>query len=126
SNTRSRTGRTTEDHRSAHLSAGHIKRLGSRVHDLVDCLHGKVEGHELNDRTQTCKSSPYTYTGETMFGDRGIDNALGTEFVEKSLRYLVSALIFGNFFTHNENARVAAHFFGHRITKRFTNSRRNH
>lgn len=28
-------------------AAGHVVRLAGRVDDLVDCLHGKVEGHEF-------------------------------------------------------------------------------
>lgn len=33
---------------------GHVARLGSRVDDLIDCLHGEVERHELAHRSQPC------------------------------------------------------------------------
>ena len=40
----------TEHDRAAHLATRHVKRLGGGVDDLVHCLHGEVEGHELDDR----------------------------------------------------------------------------
>ena len=40
---------------AAHLAAGHVKRLGGRIDDVVDGLHGEVEGHEFNDRLETGK-----------------------------------------------------------------------
>lgn len=34
-------------------TGGHVVGLGGRVDDLVDGLHGEVEGHELTDGSQT-------------------------------------------------------------------------
>ena len=47
--------RTTEDNRTTHLAAGHVQRLRGGIDDLVDGLHGKVEGHELDNRPQFAK-----------------------------------------------------------------------
>lgn len=33
---------------------GHVARLGCRVDDLIDGLHGEVERHELAHRPQPC------------------------------------------------------------------------
>jgi hypothetical protein len=38
---------TTEDDRTWDVSSRHVVGLASRVNDLVDSLHGKVEGHEF-------------------------------------------------------------------------------
>lgn len=38
-------------------TTGHVVCLGGRVDDLVNGLHGKVEGHELADGVQTSERS---------------------------------------------------------------------
>ena len=45
-----RTVGAAEHDGAAHLAAGHVERLGRRIDDLIDRLHGEVEGHELDDR----------------------------------------------------------------------------
>ena len=61
-----------------------------------------------------------------MFGDRRIDHAACPEFLQQSLRDLVSALILGDLLAHDEDIRIAAHFFGHRIAQRLANRRGHH
>ncbi len=55
---------------AAHLSAGHVQRLGGRVDDLVDGLHGEVPGHELDDRAQAGEGRADADAGEALLGDR--------------------------------------------------------
>ena len=43
---------TSEDDGHRLQAGGHVVGLGSRVDDLVDGLHGEVEGHELTDGSQ--------------------------------------------------------------------------
>src|SRR3546814_1212960 len=45
--------RPAENHGTAHLAARHIICFGRRVNDMIDRLHGEVEGHEFDDRPQT-------------------------------------------------------------------------
>ena len=86
---------------------------------MINRLHGEVEGHEFNDWAQSTHRRACADAGKAMFSNRRVDHATRAEFVEQSLRYLIGTLIFGDFFTHHENAVVGAHFFGHRIAQRF-------
>lgn len=47
SNTRSKAVGASESNITWLDTAGHIVRFGRGVDDMVDCLHGKVEGHEF-------------------------------------------------------------------------------
>ena len=67
--------RAAEDDRRAHLAAGHVERLGGRVDDLVDRLHGEVEGHELDDRLQAGHRRADADAGKAVLGDRRVDDA---------------------------------------------------
>ena len=42
----------SEDNRAADEATAHVVQLGGAVDDLVEGLHGKVNGHELDDRLQ--------------------------------------------------------------------------
>ena len=108
-----------EDDRAAHLAARHVKRLGGRVDDLVDRLHGEVPGHELDDRLQAREGRADADAGKALFGDRRVDHALGAELVEQALADLVGALVLGDFLAHQEDIAIAAHLFGHRVAQRF-------
>src|SRR6187455_797159 len=82
---------------AAHLTACHVKRLGGRVDDVVDRLHGEVEGHEFDDRPEPGKGSTDPDASEAIFGDRSIDDAVWPELVEHALADLVGPLILANF-----------------------------
>ncbi|MGY4504782.1 hypothetical protein ACVWYH_008739 [Bradyrhizobium sp. GM24.11] len=125
-NARSRAVRTAEHDRAAHLAAGHVERLGGGVDDLVDRLHGEVEGHELDDRLQPGHRGTNADTGKAVLGDRRVDHAPGAKFLEQSLRDLVGALIFGDLLTHHEDVRIAAHLFGHGVAQRFADGLGDH
>ena len=70
---------------SAELAARHVEGLGRRVDDLVDRLHGEVEGHELDDRAQARERRADADAGETVLGDRRVDDATIAEFLQQSL-----------------------------------------
>ena len=67
--------RAAEHDRARHLAAGHVARLGRRVDDLVDRLHGEVEGHELDDRPQPGEGGADAEPGKAVLGDRRVDHA---------------------------------------------------
>ena len=123
---RSGTVRAAKDNGRTHLATGHVERLGRRIDDLVNRLHGKVERHELDDRFEPGHRSTNADAGETMLGNRRVDDPFGTEFVQQPLRHLVGALIFGDLLTHDEDITVAAHLLGHCVTKRFADRGGNH
>jgi len=39
-------------------TAGHVMRLGCRVDDLIDSLHGEIEGHKLTLRVEGQQGRP--------------------------------------------------------------------
>ena len=118
--------RAAEHDRAAHLAAGHVERLGRGVDDLVDRLHGEVEGHELDDRLQAGHRRADADAGKAVLGDRRIDHALGAEFLQQALRDLVGALIFGDLLAHDEDVGVAPHLLGHGVAQRFADGLRDH
>jgi hypothetical protein len=48
------------------------------------------------------------------------------ELLEQPLGDLVGALIFGDFLAHHEDARIGAHFLGHRVAQRFADGDLDH
>lgn len=89
-------------------TAGHVVRLCAGVNDLVNGLHGEVEGHELalpsplvpgtlqlpstggtHHGVQTCQRSTHTETGEPRLGDGAVDYPPLAEAVEQTLCDLV-------------------------------------
>src|SRR3546814_5640989 len=91
------------------LAARHIIGLRRRVDDVVDRLHREVEGHEFDDRPQPAHRGAGAEARKAIFGDRRINDALRSKFVEQTLGDLVGALIFGNLFAHHADARSEEH-----------------
>ena len=104
SNTSGRAVRTAEHDRAADLAARHIERLGRRVDDVVDRLHGEVEGHELATGWILLSKNEYirargrdlhglqaregradSDTSETHLSNGCVDNTLLTELVQEAL-----------------------------------------
>ena len=83
---------------------------------MVDGLHRKVKGHEFDDWTKPAHCGACPNPCKAIFCNRRIDNAARAKFIEQALRDFVSALIFGNFLTHDKHAVIAAHFFRHCVT----------
>ena len=119
---RGRAVRAAEYNRAAHLTARHIKRLSGRIDNMINGLHGKVKCHELDNWTKSAHCCADTDTCKPIFGNGRINHALIAKFLEQFAGDFISALIFGNFFAHDEDGFVAAHFFGHGITKRVAHS----
>src|SRR3546814_13489987 len=62
--------RPAEHDRRGHLTAGHVMGLGGGVDDLVDRLHGEVEGHELDDGPEAVHRRADAEAGGAVRGDR--------------------------------------------------------
>ena len=118
--------RAAEHDRGFHLAAGHVERLRRRVDDLVDRLHGEVEGHELDDRLEARHRRADAEAGEAVLGDRRVDHALRAELLQQALRDLVGALIFGDLLAHHEHVLVAPHLLGHGVAQRFAHGHGDH
>jgi hypothetical protein len=109
--------RAAEHDSRADLAARHVERLGGRVDDVVDGLHGEVERHELDDRLQARHRCPDAEAGEAVLGDRGVHDTLVAELLQQLAADLVGALILGDFLADQEDAVVAAHLLGHGVTQ---------
>jgi len=105
--------------RAAHLPARHVERLCCRVYDVVNRLHGEVEGHEFENRAQSGKGRPNRDARKAVLGNRRIDHPARTKLVEKPLADLVGALIFAHLFAHQIHGLVARHFLGHCFAQGF-------
>ena len=77
-----RTVRAAKHNRAAHLTAGHIQRLGGRVDNMVDGLHGEVKRHKFDDRLEPAHCRAHTDPGKAVLCDRCIDNAFAAKFLE--------------------------------------------
>ena len=125
-NTRRRAIWTAKNNRAAHLSTRHIISFRSRIDDVVNCLHGEIEGHEFDDWSQAAHRSTSAYACKTIFGNGRINDAACAEFVKQPLRDFIRALILGDFLTHDKYAVIAAHFLCHGVAQCFTQSYRLH
>jgi len=56
-------------------------------------------------------------TRETEFGYRGIDHSLRAELLEQAASHFISALVFGDLFTHQKNIRVAGQLLPERLVQ---------
>src|SRR5271169_6020197 len=112
--------RPAEYHRATHLPARHIAGLRGRIDDLIHSLHGKIKGHEFDNRSQPGKAGADPKPGEALLGDRRINHPAGPEFLKQALAHLIGALILADLLTEKEDRIVASHLLGHRIAQRLT------
>ena len=125
-NARRRPVRPAEYDRARDLPAGHVMRLGRRIDDMVDGLHGEVEGHEFHDGAQPRECRANAEPREAHLGDGRVDHAARPELVEQPLGNLVRALVFRDLLAHDEHGIVAAHFLRHGIAKRLAHGGLHH
>jgi hypothetical protein len=90
SDTRGETVGTTESDVARLNTTGHVVGLGGGVDDLVNGLHGEVEGHELADGVKTSEGGTDSQTAETRLGDGRVDNTLLAESVKQTFGDLVA------------------------------------
>lgn len=90
SDTSGETVGTTEGDVAGLDTTRHVVGLSGRVDDLVNGLHGEVEGHELADGVEASESGTDGQTAETGLGDGRVDDTLVTEAVEQAFGDLVA------------------------------------
>ena len=59
----------------------HVVCLARGVDDLINGLHGEVEGHELAHRMQARQCRAHRETAESRFSDRTVDDSLVAEAI---------------------------------------------
>src|SRR5262245_45712076 len=92
--------RAAEYDRAAHLAAGHVERLSRGIDDVINRLHGEIEGHELDDGPQAVERRAGSQPGKADLGDGRIDDALGAELLEQALAHLVCTLVLRDLLAH--------------------------
>src|ERR1043166_7879355 len=110
--------RAAKRNRNIKLSARHHEHVGRVVDHLIEGDEGKTERHKLDDRPQPDHRRANAQTGETVLANWCVDDALGTETVEQPGADLVSAVVFGHFFAHQEHVWVALQFFSQCFVER--------
>ncbi|KAI6756497.1 hypothetical protein HG531_014112 [Fusarium graminearum] len=103
SNTSSKTVGTTECDVTGLDATRHVEGLGSRVDNLIDSLHGKVEGHKL-----------------TLTRQKRVDDTLVAEAVEETLGHLVGTVVLGNLFSEDENFLVLVELLSESLIERIS------
>lgn len=91
---------------------------GKNIH-----LHGKVKSHKLDDGSGSSESSSNSDSSESHFSNWSVDEPLVSIFIPESFRdlknvnitddrvYLVSSVVSGNFFSHDEDLLISSEFF---------------
>ena len=121
-----RTVRSAKCDRDIELAAGHREHVRRVVHHLVEGDERETERHEFDDRPQPDHRGADAHAGKTVFTDRRVDDPLGPETFEQALAHFVSAVVFGDLFTHQEDVRIARQLFGERFVERLAVSDFSH
>lgn len=93
-------------------TTGHVQRLGGRVDDVVNGLHGEVERHELTNRLQASESGTHGQTSETHLSNWGVHHSSLTKSIEQSTGNLVGTVVLGNLLTHEKNVVISVQLLG--------------
>src|SRR2546423_13183367 len=107
----------TKRDRDIKLSTGHRKHVRSVVDHLIERDKRKAERHEFDDRPQADHRRADAEPGETVLADGCVDDPFRAEALEQALAYFISALIFGDFFAHQKDIRIALQFFRERFVE---------
>ena len=110
-----RAQRGAHHHRHFPLSARHVVDFGGLIHHLVHGEADEIAEHDVDHRTHAGHRGAHGDAGESGFGNRRVEHALGAEFFHQAGENFERSARFGDVFAHNEDARVAAHLFGQRL-----------
>jgi hypothetical protein len=89
------------------LPAGHVQDSRGVVDDLVEREQAKVDRHDLDDWAHPVHRGADSSAHERGFGEWGVADAFGAEFVEQALGHREGAAVTADIFAHHEHARVA-------------------
>src|SRR5947207_3499695 len=102
------------------LPTRHREHVWRIVDYLIEGNQGKTKRHELNNWPQPDHCRTDSHSRKTVFADRGIDDPSRSEAIEQSLADFVSAVVFGDFFAHQKDIRIALQLLGQRFVQSLT------
>ena len=112
---------TTEGDWASQVSRRHVKRLGSRVDNVIDRLQGEVEGHELDDGAEAFETCTDGNTREASLGDWSVPDSIAAISIPHALRDFVSSVVLRDFFANQEDTRISFDLVTHRTVNRLSN-----
>ena len=93
-------------------AVAHVLDLGDLIDDLADGVEDEIGEHEVDDRSRAGHGGPAAEADEPALADRRVAEPSGAiEVIEPGRRLEVAAAL-ADAFTHDEDRRVACHFFG--------------
>src|SRR5690625_4188582 len=104
----SATGRAVDD-RYRRLTAEHRIDLRRMIDDLVEGQDAEVQGHELDDRSQTHHRRADPDAGEAVLGDRRVPHSLRAEFVEQTFGDLVGPTESADLLAQQQHSLIPGH-----------------
>ena len=89
--------------------------LRGLVDHLVHDDRQEVAEHDVDDRPHAGHRGADAEAGEAGFRDRRVDDAVLAELVDEAGQHLEGRARFGHVLAHQDDRRIAAHFFGDRF-----------
>src|ERR1700693_2334360 len=109
--------RHADDQWHVRFAAEHVPDLGRVVHDLVVGDQRKVDGHQLDDRSQAEHRGSNRCTDKALFRDGRVDDALGPELVEEAVGDAVRAAEGADVLADEVDVLIALHLLSERLTQ---------
>src|SRR5258708_7467473 len=95
-----------------------IPQCSRPVDDLIESTRNEIGKLHFGDRPVAAQRGADTDADDGGFRDRRVDHAHLAELIVKPLRRAECATVSADVFTEDEYLRIAAHFFGERLTNR--------
>ncbi len=105
----------THDQRNGEHPTGHVAHFWGIGYNLIEGHEAEIPAHEFDDGTQSAHCGANAHTSKARFSNRGVSYALRAEDIQQTFGYFVGAIIFGDFFAHDENTVITVHFFKQRL-----------
>src|SRR6185437_12595943 len=93
------------------LTTGHEAMLGDAIDDLIEADTEEIREHDFDDGPESGERQTQCGADETRLGDGRIANSLSPKFFVQSLAGFEWAARGADILSHDQGARIAAHFF---------------
>ena len=104
------------------LAAGHVLQLGSLVEQRIGADGDKVVIHQLHAGMHAAHGRTDGHTQEALFGNRSIDDTVGTELIQETGGDGEHVAHNGHILAHDEHLVITAHLFQQALTNGLAHS----